>query len=162
MFSTKTICIDHKGHFTHDNGTETDEIGRMYSVCLFGGNNITVFSNNPQHGNLSHGRLLEVSDGEPCSLGLDVNAQSSGGSTLVLCSGWEPGMDQAAYMLAVYMLRTGSDSTCNAKLIAGQDKWKFSANGDGHAQVCTGKHEDIFDNSITGIIGIIIVGPNMT
>ena len=129
------MCVDHKGHFCHENGTETDENGRLYCELLFGENHVSVFSNNPQHGNLQHGKYIQGSDQADVATKLWLDVNDHGGSSVVLCGGWEAGMDSATFVTALYMIRTGSDTTCSPKLIAGEDKWTFDTDDSGCLQV---------------------------
>lgn len=104
----------------------------MIVDCLFGINHISVVSNNPEYGNLGHGVVIEAtsSDEEYC-LPISLN-ESEGGASIVLCSGWESGSNEANFVSAFYLLRIGcKNGKVQAKCVKGSDKWQFGTNQDG-------------------------------
>ena len=128
-----SVAAKHDGHFGASNSFTTAEDGSLIAECMFGSNHVAVLSNNPHHGNLGHGVYLQGDEGSQ-SLLLDVNGSRDGvggaGCTLVLCSGWESGVDCANMVHAAYMLRSGyKDDVIQKVLLRGDDKWEFSANG---------------------------------
>ena len=125
------------GHFTPANSFVTDEYGNLVPDCLFGSNHVAVLSNDARYGNLSHGILVEGLPEEGTTvLPVNVNGSHSGihgaGSSLVLCSGWESGVDGAQFVSAVYIIRSGSKgNNLHSALMKGEDKWTFAAGDDG-------------------------------
>ena len=132
-----SLSHSHAGHFGPASTFVTDEHGNLVPDCLFGSNHVTILSNDARYGNLSHGILVEGSAEKSTTvLPVNVNGSQTGnhgaGSTLVLCSGWESRVDDAQFVSAVYMVRSGfKDNKLQSSLIKGDDKWAFVAGDDG-------------------------------
>ena len=127
LYERHSLKKDHNGHFGCRNIFDTDENGRLIPNLMFGGNQVSVMTSDPRHGNLGHGVLIEATpDNDTTNLPLDVNDSSSAGNTIVVCCGWESGSGEAVRVSALYMVRSGrKDNFQKASLLRGDDKWTF-------------------------------------
>ncbi|XP_069101362.1 uncharacterized protein [Argopecten irradians] len=122
-FGSSSIINGNTGHFGCQNYFMTNEDGLLLGNLMFGSNKVMVLSNDCQYGDLSNG----VHIGQPKAGDGHYSLYTVCNSTvcmLALCSCPEGN--------AAYMVRTGfKDNFVQAKLIHGDDKWKFDANSEG-------------------------------
>lgn len=125
----KSIAACHEGHFGAKNYHYIDEEGTFIGDCLFGNNDLMLLTNDCRYGNLRNGVFMEiVEDGNSLSLPLNVNGNDGSGLTLILCSSRE----DDTIISSIYMIRSGfKDNKFQAKLITGEDKYKFNTSTDG-------------------------------
>ena len=131
-FSAESLCKNNNGHFGCENHFVTDEVGNFHPGCMFGSNDIALISNNPLHGNNSHGVVIQgADDGSDVDLPINVNGASTvhgAGCTLILVTGFESGTGDAKVVSALYMVRSGhKEDHAQASVVHGDDKWKFVA-----------------------------------
>ena len=125
--SVKSVAKCHSGHFGCSNGLLTDEDGQLIGDNLFGNNHLMLMTNNYNATTLDNGFHTEAVYPGPVALPVNVNGpenqKGAGGVTLVLCTGTEGGIVSNALV----MIRSGfKDNKYQAKMISGEDKFKFS------------------------------------
>ena len=127
----KSIEKCHHGHFGPETVfNPTDEQGQLLPDCMFGTNHLCLITNDPRYGNLSHGLHGKgEEDGSVSPLPLSVNGGDGSSAAILLCSGWEPGADEAKFVTGFYLVRVGHiNEKLEAKFVKGEDKWKFGYN----------------------------------
>ncbi|XP_052774907.1 uncharacterized protein LOC128213338 [Mya arenaria] len=130
-FASKSLYKDHEGHFGPENHLCTTEDGTFVVQGLFGCNHVRMYTNDSTFCNLRDGVFVYGDEG-PTPLPLNVNGarggQNGGGLTMILCSNVQDGNTNNA----IYLVRSGfKDNKFTSKLFQGDDKFKFSVNGDG-------------------------------
>ncbi|WAR23121.1 Y7407-like protein [Mya arenaria] len=130
-FASKSLYKDHEGHFGPENHLCTTEDGTFVVQGLFGCNHVRMYTNDSTFCNLRDGVFVYGDEG-PTPLPLNVNGarggQNGGGLTMILCSNVQDGNTNNA----IYLVRSGfKDNKFTIKLFQGDDKFKFSVNGDG-------------------------------
>ncbi|XP_033745872.1 LOW QUALITY PROTEIN: uncharacterized protein LOC117331312 [Pecten maximus] len=134
-FGTSSIIKGNTGHFGCQNHFMTNEEGLLVGNLMFGTNKVMVLSNDCQYGDLSNGVQINLPKATNGRYRLFTNSNSTV-CMLALCSSPEGN--------AAYMVRTGfKDSFVEAKLIHGDDKWKFDGNTDGEVD-CEGPGDSFF------------------
>ena len=126
-FSVASLVKGNQGHFGAQNNFRTDEHGKLIGDLMFGTNHVSLISNDPKHGNLTHGILVKSAEDEDGTvLPLDVNGEGGAGSTLTICSSVERGAGDVTVKTAIYTTRSGhKDNHQETKLLVGDDLWKF-------------------------------------
>ena len=135
-FQFTSIAKSNHGHFGCENSFVTDEHGRFIPDLMFGRNDVSLFSTDHRHGNMSHGRVYRGDDIE--SIPLNINDGNSGGNTLILCQGVASGVGDSTMLAGVYMVRLGfKENHAQSVHVAGTNAWKFDGNESGHLNVST-------------------------
>ncbi|XP_060078987.1 uncharacterized protein LOC132558436 [Ylistrum balloti] len=145
-FGNSSIMTGNSGHFGCQNYFMTNEEGFLLGNLMFGTNTVMVLSNDCQYGDLSNGVQISSPAGENGRYRLFINSNSTV-CMLVLCSSSEGN--------ATYMVRTGfKENFVQAKLIHGDDKWKFDTNTNGEvdAEGPSGSYFSFYVNKPESVI----------
>ncbi|XP_071175248.1 uncharacterized protein [Mytilus edulis] len=132
----KSIAKMHAGHFGANNRQMVDEDGMFIADCQFGANDIMLLTNDSRYGNLRNGSFVEMVEGEDqIALPVNVNGGKNPrgcGLSLVLCSG----KNEEKSTSALYLIRLGtSGNNFQAKVLSGEDTFKFGVKDDGQLTV---------------------------
>ena len=151
-----SIIKDAAGHFGAENRHRSDEGGDLLLNSMFGTNHASLFSSDACNGNVSHGVFIEGSrEGDealllPVKVNVGQTGEGGSGTVLVLCTGFEAGVDGSEALSASYMVRLSHKADyMNAKVIKGEDKWKFGVDSASGRLTVTGPNSSkygIFHN----------------